>query len=406
MKILILSRAPFPEGTAPSAYILNVCRTMAACGHTVKVIGCLRGNKTSFPPSGEFEKILYHNFDTTRHKKPVVYLFDKKWGYYAVHAIRREKNPDIVFLYGGTKSVAERIFRFCKRHGIRYGAFNCEWFTPECFPKNADKRNVSDNTELIPFNAEHADAAVLISTLLTDTFRKHGVLSVKIPNLIDPEDEKWACGKERIEKIRRGIFSGKNDGIVKLAYAGVPGVGKDDLSAVIEALALLPEEMRKKTELHLWGVDEAFLQTYMGEKRTLLSECRDSIFPHGRAKQSDIPRLIGTCHYTVLIRKPSVRANAGFSTKMAESFAAGVPVMANITGDIGTYLKDTVNGIIVKDSTPAACAEAIKRAHGLMTENPKMCVAAYDTAEKKLDYRKYIGDMDAFLQKISGGFVC
>ena len=389
MNILILSRASFPEGNALSTYILNVCRTIVAAGHHVTVIGCRRDEKTSFPVTGEFEGIEYFNFDTQKHSKPIVYLFDKYWARYAVHMLSRFKKTDIAFLYGTTTSTAKIVFRYCKRHGIRYGAFNSEWYTPESFSKDQSPRYVADMTGLIPFNAEHADAAIQISTLLTNYFTEHHVKTVMIPNLVDLRDEKWNCRRDNI-----------GTDVLKLAYAGVPGKGKDELSTVIEAIALLPEELKKRTELHIWGPDQKYLENYLDEKKGLLQELSENLFIYGRAKQSEIPALINGCHFTVLIRKPSLRANAGFSTKMVESFAAGVPFMANLTGDIGTYLKDGVNGIVVREETPAACAETIKRAHELLSQNPQMRKAALQTAETEFDFHKYTAAMKTFLQNI------
>jgi glycosyltransferase involved in cell wall biosynthesis len=135
----------------------------------------------------------------------------------------------------------------------------------------------------------------------------------------------------------------------------------------------------------------------MGDKRDVLARIPNNVICHGRAKQIDIPRYINGCHYTVLIRKPSLRTNAGFSTKMVESFAAGVPMIANITGDIGSYLKNGVNGIVVEDDTVKACAEAIQKALNALDKNDDMRSCAFETAEIYFDYRKYINLMKGYL---------
>lgn len=362
---------------------------MVAAGHNVTVVGCRRGTKTNFPVNGEFDGIKYTNFDTTRYPKVVVYLFDNFWGKYALRMLSRFPETDVVFLYGETKSAAEAIFRDCKRREMLYGAFNSEWYTRESFSKNISSRYVEDSISLIPFNAEHADVAIQISTLLTNYFKEHGVKTIMMPNLVDLSDEKWKFRQEKVggEKL-------------KLAYAGAPSVGKDELATVIEAMTLLPEDLKKRTELHIWGSDMKYLENYMGEKRGLLSDLADNIFAYGKAKQSDIPRLINGCHFTVLIRNPSRRTNAGFSTKMVESFAAGVPVMANLTGDIGSFLKDGVNGIVVRDESLDACMEAIKKAHETLANNPQMRKAAYQTAENEFDFHKYNDVMKEFLQNL------
>jgi len=389
MNIVILSRSPFPEGNAASTYILNVCRVLTSCGHNVTVIGCRRNLINDFPPSGSFENVKYHNFDATKRSKVMVYLFDNFWGHYAVHTLSKMKNVDIVFLYGETKYVAERINKYCKKHGIKYGAFNCEWYTPDCFSKSVRKRIVAGTVELIPYNAEHADVAIQISSLLTNYFVEHNVKTIMLPNLVDLESDKWQGCRSEVgaEKL-------------KLAYAGVPGVGKDELGVVIEAIGSLSDEQRSRVELHIWGIDSKYLEKYLGENAHLLVDYPDCFICHGRAKQEDIPKLINECHYTVLIRQPSLRTNAGFSTKMVESFASGVPFMANITGDIGTYLKDGFNGIIVEDASASACRDAIERALGLLEQNSAMRDNAYKTAVESFDYRRYISRTKEFFDSI------
>lgn len=390
MNILILSRAPFPDGSAASAYILNVSRTIRAAGHHVVVIGCRRLEQTTFPISGELEGIEYINFDTKKHSKFLVYLFDNYWEKYALHTISHFKKTNIVFLYNGKRCDAKAIYRYCRRHKIKYGAFNSEWHLPENYSKDISRKKVKDITNLIPFNAENADVAIQISTLLTNYFKKHNVKTIMIPNLVDLRDKKWDCRREKV--------GGDN---LKLAYAGIPDVGKDELATVIEAMALLPENLKRRTELHIWGPNQQQIETHMGDLKWLLQELSDNIFIYGRANQSEIPRLINGCHFTVLIRKPSLRSNAGFSTKMVESFAAGVPVMANLTGDIGSYLTDGVNGIVVHNESADACAEAIKKAHEWLENNPQMRKEAYYTAETKFDFHRYTDTMQTFLQSIN-----
>ena len=389
MNILILSRASFPEGNALSTYILNVCRTIVAAGHKVTVIGCCHGNKVDFPSKGSYDGIDYINFDIDKQPKFVAYLFYKYWSRYALHMLSLFKKTDIAFLYGEKKSTAEAVFKYCKRHDILYGAFNCEWYEPESFPESMGRKMIEDMTGLIPFNAEHADVAIQISTLLTNYFKEHNVKTIMVPNLVDLSDKKWDCRCEKVVGDK-----------LKLAYAGVPGVGKDELATVIEAMDLLPDDLKGRTELHIWGANQRDMETHLGDRKELLQKLSDNIFIYGRAKQSELPRLINGCHFTVLIRKPSLRANAGFSTKMVESFAAGVPVMANLTGDIGSFLKDGVNGIVVRNESTDACVEAIKKAHELLAKNPQMRKAALETAENEFDFHKYNDKMRTFLQNV------
>ena len=125
MNILILSTAPFPDGNASSTYILNVCRTMVACGHNVTVVGCRRTIKTEYPLNGEYEGIKYVNFDATAHNKLVMYVYNLHFEVYAKHILRKLEKPEVVFLYGGIESTAKAVIKYCHRRSIKFGGFNC-----------------------------------------------------------------------------------------------------------------------------------------------------------------------------------------------------------------------------------------------------------------------------------------
>lgn len=387
MNIVILSTAPFPDGNASSTYMLNVCRTIVACGHNVTVIGCRRSNKTDFPVSGEFEGIKYVNFDATKQNKLVMYGYNLHFEIYAGWVLRRMKNIDAVFLFGTTVPVAKAVKKHCLKKKIKYCGFNCEWFTEDSFASNVMKSHIKGTVGLIPYNAENADGAILISSLLTNHFKSKGKHSVMIPNIVDLTDDKWNVKKETVECDK-----------LKIAYAGVPGVGKDELGVAIKAIGAMPENLRDNTELHVYGPDENQMASYL--KTQGVDILPPYVICHGRQKQDRIPALLNECHYTVLIRKPSLRTNAGFSTKMVESFAAGIPFIANITGDIATYLKDGENGIIVTDESVEACRDALMRAWEMLDNNSRMREAAYKTAQDNFDYRLYVNVMKEFLEKL------
>ena len=387
MKILILSTAPFPDGNASSTYMLNVCRAMVACGHDVTVVGCRRAIKTEYPLNGEYEGIKYVNFDATAHNKLVMYVYNLYFEVYAKHILRKFKKTDVVFLFGGTVATAKAVKKYCHRKSIKFGGFNCEWYTEECFSSAVPKRHVKGTVGLIPYVAKNADAGILISSLLTNYFKDQGTHSVMIPNIVDLTDEKWNVKKDVDEPNK-----------LKIAYAGVPGVGKDELGTVVKAIGEMPEELKEKTELHVYGPDVRGLLSYL--KTQGIDEIPNYVVCHGRQKQDEIPMLLNKCHYTVLIRKPSLRTNAGFSTKMVESFAAGIPFIANITGDIATYLKDGENGIVVADESLEACRDALVRAWEMLDKNSEMRKAAYKTAAENFDYRLYKDAMKEFLDAL------
>ena len=84
-------------------------------------------------------------------------------------------------------------------------------------------------------------------------------------------------------------------------------------------------------------------------------------------------------------------AQAGFPTKSTESLSHATPMIANITSDLGKYLVDGYNSLIVSDNTPESLETVLKKAISLSkVERAQMCQNAYDTAMEKLHTDRFI----------------
>ena len=389
MRIAIISKAPFPKGNASSSYILNVARLMKLSGNDVSIIGCFRGVDMQYPIGGEIEGIKYMNYDTTKKNRLQLYYFERRWGHWVVKQIKKQK-LDIAFLFGGTVSSAKMIQQYCNENQILYGAFNCEWFTPETLSSIESKKSIDDICGIVPYNAKHSDIAIVISSLLKRYFDDNKVKTIMIPNVIDLKDSKWNCSSKKNSSEK-----------LKLAYAGMPGEGKDELGVIIEAIDSLNDELKNNIELHIWGPTREVVIRQLSFQLEQDYFSKNNIYIHGRADQDSMPQLLNTCDFTVLIRKPSLRTNAGFSTKLVESFAAGVPVIANITGDIGSFLIDGENGIIANDDSVESCCEAIRRAYEMKNTISEMKNNSIRTAKTYFDYRVYESNMKDFFHSIS-----
>ena len=116
---------------------------------------------------------------------------------------------------------------------------------------------------------------------------------------------------------------------------------------------------------------------------------------------SEVKRQLAVADYTVLLRPNKKYANAGFPTKVGESMAMGVPVIANITSDLGKYLHDGIEGIICDDESPEACAKAIRKALSIDESQRKMMRKnARRQAEESFDYRNYIKPVQMYIEGI------
>ncbi|MBQ7653675.1 MAG: glycosyltransferase family 4 protein [Clostridia bacterium] len=130
---------------------------------------------------------------------------------------------------------------------------------------------------------------------------------------------------------------------------------KDRVDAYIDVF----EEVRKADTKRKFFVNflgfqkQELVDVFPQEIREEYKRKLDSLDPfikyHGKMNNDDVQKVIEKSDFTILLRDSKTCNNAGFPTKVSESISLGVPVFANITSDIGDYIKDKVNGIVVPE---------------------------------------------------------
>lgn len=151
------------------------------------------------------------------------------------------------------------------------------------------------------------------------------------------------------------------------AYIGNPGY-KEDLKVIFDSFSLLSPDILETIQLTVVGVSLSSLIEKgiisLKNKEFLLSFTNFK----GRQSRSEINDLYRKIDFTIFIRFNNRTNNAGFPTKFSESFAQGVPVIANITSDIGKYLVDGKNGFVIKHVTENNIGDIIKRVCAMTQE--------------------------------------
>jgi glycosyltransferase involved in cell wall biosynthesis len=121
----------------------------------------------------------------------------------------------------------------------------------------------------------------------------------------------------------------------------------------------------------------------------------------GRIPQERVRDAYLAADFSVLLREPVRYAHAGFPTKVPESLAAGVPVICNLTSDLGEHVHDGVEGLVCEGPSPSAFAAALRRAIDLPpTRRAAMRRAARAEAERSFDYRVYIDALARFFAEV------
>ena len=271
-------------------------------------------------------------------------------------------------------------------NGIPIIADVVEWYDATRFSGFAAPLNYArDRLELFIWNKKIHNV-LTISTLLEDFYKQRGCNTIRIPTILDLQ--KFLPHQEN-----------ENERII-IVYAGSPA-RKDCIINVVRAISMLSEEEKEKVELRLYGITAEQLVA-LGLARNEKTMLSNSVHCYGRVSHARVKEALSVADFTVLLRPQKRYANAGFPTKVGESMASGVPVIANITSDIGLYLRDGIEGLICDEETPESCVKVIRNAIRLSaTEKTDMRKAAYQQAKESFQYTKYTDLMSAFLNKTS-----
>jgi glycosyltransferase involved in cell wall biosynthesis len=311
-------------------------------------------------------------------KKKLPIVFNKYLEQYTVSAI----------LYsGGSGGLTSFVLDFCRKNKIKTIYNLVEWYNYSNFEGRFKSVNYIKYLYDFHFLYPKINNIIAISTMLADFSRKKKCNTIRIPTIVDTTQY----------PLRE---SGLNSEKVSLVYAGKIAK-KDDMMNVIKAIALLRPHEKEKILFTMYGIsEEELLRDY-----SLDLECKaligKQVLCKGIIPYYAVRDYLVQADFTILLRRQWRNANAGFPTKIGESMAAGVPVIANITSDIGLYLHDGIEGIVCDDNTPSACAAAIRKALLLSSDEKKaMRLNARKRAEQSFDFRSYVNAMSDFIHNL------
>ncbi len=379
----------FPRGDAASQRILGVSRTLVDCGFNVSIHGISLEKEAAGEPIGVFNEFKYSNFVIQNGSKFRRVLDHVCSGYNTLQLLRRNP-PDYIIVAGGYSRYLIPILYFGRRNGIKIIVDVVEWYKYSHLPGGRFGIYALDVHFALTRLIKKCDGVIAISSFLENYYLSAGVNTVRIPIVVDTNDARWNTGNAE---------SFDPDSL-NLVYAGVPG-NKDFIDvAILGVLELAKAGYRIK--LHLIGPSKENIKALLGHNAHLVDGESESIICYGRVNQDDIPSLLSKADFSVLIRPNERYANAGFPTKFVESFAAGLPVIGNLTSDLGLFLKDGETGFVMKDYSVNAFIECAKQALSISkSRRIQMRNAARCVSRESFDYRAHIVAMREFFHRLN-----
>lgn len=393
-RIIITGAFRFPDGDAAAARVLSLGKCLRDGGYDACFAGWEdAGRQQDLQADGTY---LYEGFRydsqadlRTKRLSPAKRLV--RYLLAGTNTLRWLASIDLtdvkaIIAYHGGSIFLIRLRRFCRSRGIRF-LFDCtEWY---------DARNqvggrfglaaLDDRVRMRLVNPA-IGAGIVVSTYLERYYNGRKCRVLRVPPLVDLDEKKW-----------REAVHNRASGALRLVYAGTPGK-KDLLGNALKGLKLAKDE-GYDVVLDIVGPARAAILESLGDERTLLDELGDAVVIHGRVPQQVVPSLLATADYSVLLRPQRRYAQAGFSTKLVESLAAAVPAIVNKTSDIGDFVRDGIEGILLDDESPEAFARGLKRALAIPGEQRRvMRKAARTMARRSLDYRVYTQRLCLFVR--------
>ena len=275
------------------------------------------------------------------------------------------RKVDYVVLYNFPSIASLRILWACHKKGIKVFHDLTEWESSIGWSFREIIRKM-DIYIRMHCAVPKMDGLITISRYLYDYYKK-ATTCIIVPPLVDLSVEKW--------DRNRTLTTGDT---VKLIYAGTAGFGnKDRLDFVLDAL-----RGKLGVELTVIGMTKAEYEESFGKQ---VPEQVNVNFK-GRLPHLEAVKLVQQSDFQILIRESNLKNNAGFPTKLVESFACCTPLVANLTSNIGDYLKDGVNGIVVPDL--ATLPQTFER----IAQLPKSDIVSMKEACRRMenfDYRNY-----------------
>lgn len=205
-------------------------------------------------------------------------------------------------------------------------------------------RNVFTNILLIPYKL---NIIILngIQDLISPLFSGMIVISRNLKKLYQPFGKHILripilCIREEIKvrKIPNKKFT--------IGYAGEINQQKDGLLFFLKILGDLKEDFEFRFEI--WGSFGSRLNHKRFEETIERLEISEVVRTHSGIKHSDLLQKLVNCDLLVLPRPDNLQTNFGFSTKLAHYMMTGIPVLVTKISDNDLYIRDGINGFVVK----------------------------------------------------------
>lgn len=372
MKIVICGLLKFPAGDAGSLRQYQLAVMLRELGHDVLVVGLGETNNRQIEKYGEVDYISFRYGDNKLQNKVLSHLLYWK----NLKKILGDYAPDVILMDDLGPSKTIKLKQYCEVRQIRLIHDSVEWYSPEQFKHGKFSLGYIRKDILNRFLIDKTCGVIAISRYLEEYFKAKGCRCVRIPIVITEAD---LCKEKDLPEDK-----------VVFTYAGQPGK-KDYLHVMLDAFALLPSELLQHVVFNIVGCTKEQMIA-AGISSEVLNKLENQLVIHGRVSHDEVLRILMGTHFTLLIRSPEQRyAKAGFPTKVVESLSRSTPVICNLTSDLGEYLTDGIDALVVEECCTQSLYKQIEKAMEMSAKRRAlMCCQAEQTAQSRFLHESYL----------------
>jgi glycosyltransferase involved in cell wall biosynthesis len=392
-QIIIGGAFSFPHGTASSKTLLGLGKALRLAGYKVSFLA------NAGPRQLDGDRI-HEGFPYE-----VVAGYDPSAGSRWTRGVRWIRSGEVlarnlpnmappqaiaaVIAYGPYYFEARSWLRHCAEHAIPLVACCCEWQPARYEIHGYLGLRYWEQEACMRWLYRRIGHVIAWSTYLERHFRRQGCHVLNVPPLIDPDDPEAAAARAAYRP---------RENVLRLLFAGNPR--RDRLDLILRGLLALRREGRP-VELSCMGFSRETLARCAGSALVDAVEQTGGLVFLGRVDDSLVTARVAAADYGLLLRHGERWSAACFPSRVTEYLSLGVPVLSNLTSDLGLYLRDGREAIVVGDVSEEAFAAAVRRACSLSPEaRASMRQAALHRAHESFSYRIYADALGRFMAEV------
>lgn len=395
-RVYVVGAFRFPDGDAAAVRVLGLGKSLRESGFEVLFSGWEEeGRSQDFLVTGEFvfQDFKYYSQNEFRTKK--VNFLRRLWGYLSAGKntikwlkTRYFKQGDVILAYPGGSIFLLRLYWLSKIRRVKLLVDCTEWYDPNSLVGGRFGLVRIDSEIHMRFVNKLIGNVIVISKFLERYYRSKHCRVLRIPPTIDLSEEKWNVSNS----------DKSNSDFLHLVYAGIPAK-KDLIFPVILAIESL-RKTGKFIRLNLIGPSRTEILGGFRKQFPELDINLDSIVFHGRIPQAEVPSRLVHFDFSVLLRPDIRSSHAGFSTKLVESLAVGVPVIVNDVGDTSDYISEGREGFVLRGTDVESVSEVLERIYRMRRSDiDSMKRYARERAERSFAYRNYSDLIADFIKR-------